>query len=99
MSLSLQVKQLSRTQSTITQQVITVLQFCSNVFVYLGLLFQLLMQGGFTSFAPTILVIPSATLQGLKVGSRIPTVLERRSKSEKCINVLSCQCLVLLPHF
>lgn len=97
MSLSLQVKQLSRTQSTITQQVITVLQFCSNVFVYLGLLFQLLMQGGFTSFAPTILVIPSATLQGLKVGSRIP--LERTSKSEKCINVLSCQCLVLLPHF
>ena len=62
-----QVKQLSRQQSSISQQVVTVLQFCSNLFVYLALIFQLLLQGGFSSHGLTILVIPLATLQGLKV--------------------------------
>lgn len=70
-----QVKQLSRQQSSITQQVVTVLNFCTTAFVYLALIFQLLLQGGFSPHAPTILVIPLATLQGLKVS----TVIGNRS--------------------
>ena len=65
-----QVKQLSRQQSSISQQVITVLQFCSNLLTYLCMLLPFLLQGGFSAFAPTILVIPLATLQGLKVGTK-----------------------------
>ncbi|KAL3158418.1 hypothetical protein ABBQ38_010653 [Trebouxia sp. C0009 RCD-2024] len=60
------VKQLSRQQSSISQQVVTVLHFCTTLFVYLGLIFELLLQGGFSQHAPTILLIPLATLQGLK---------------------------------
>ena len=62
-----QVKTLTRTQSSISQQVITVLQFCSNLLTYLAMIFQFLLQGGFSQHPPTILVIPLATLQALKV--------------------------------
>lgn len=60
------VKQLSRQQSSISQQVITVLQFCSHLLTYLAMLIPFLLQGGFSTCAPTILVIPLTTLQGLK---------------------------------
>ena len=63
----LQVKQLSRQQSSISQQVITVLQFCNHLLTYLAMLIPFLLQGGFSTFAPAILAIPLATLQGLKV--------------------------------
>lgn len=45
------------------------MKFCTTLFVYLALIFQLLLQGGFSPHAPTILIIPLATLQGLKVGT------------------------------
>ena len=43
------------------------MKFCTTLFVYLALIFQLLLQGGFWPHDPTILVIPLATVQGLKV--------------------------------
>lgn len=45
------------------------MKFCTTLFVYLALIFQLLLQGGFSPHAPTILIIPLATLQGLKVST------------------------------
>ncbi len=70
----LQVKQLTRQQSSISQQVITILQFCNHLLTYLAMLIPFLLQGGFSTFAPTILAIPLATLQGLKVRSGLACV-------------------------
>lgn len=91
----MQVKQLSRQQSSISQQVITVLQFCSNLLTYLWMLLPFLLQGGFSAFAPTILVIPLATLQGLKVGTK-PTSTPLQSLLHPCCCCNSEHCCELL---